>query len=565
MIHLWRGFHHPDLVTLLSQAWQQGELVVLVPPHLKDFSFLKKFGAKDLVFHGLWPQELQEQALTFCDAETDSKLRGLAIGIFTSGTSSGVNRLIFYSKANVEASLSSIRELFDTKRIQKIFCYPQPTHTFGLVLGYLQAILNKIEIHFSAGAYSRGAHAEWVKVADQNTLTLGAPAHFQDLIKFLHSHQLHPKPSYSAIVGGARVSIQLWEQLKSELLIEAPSIGYGATEASPGVTHLPPGVKPLNDGDIGYALKNVEIKNSDAGIEFRGPNVCALILENNELRSTDRILLRDSIVQNLSEGKARYTYLGRTDNIINRGGLKFSLEHIESVLSEKIKVPVLALSLFDSRLSEDLGLIVQTEDSEIKVKVQHEVKAQWGFNIEDTSVLLAPIPLSPNGKGDRITATKLLLKQKSWRFPVAVENLKNLLPHKGPAIWVDSILEVGTTYSVGSLRLRQDRPYFSKQNGKVFVRETACIEWVAQTYGYITALGDILGIKKADVASRTFIAEVKSAEFFLGQYQEELNEGDEIQVKVHCTHDFGNLKVVEGQVTHHSNLLASISMKLYCG
>ena len=565
MVHLWRGFHQPELPSLLTRAWKQNELVILLPPHLKEFSFFKKLAAEDLEFHGQWSEDLKDQCKKLCGSQTNTEIKNLAIGVFTSGTSTGINRLVFYSKENILASLSSIRELFDTKRIQKIFCYPQPTHTFGLVLGYLQAMLNDIELCFSPGSYSREAHAEWFKKVDRNTLTLGAPAHFQDLMQYLKANQLKPQESYSAIVGGARVSIQLWERMKSELLIEAPSIGYGATEASPGVTHLPPGVKPAVDGDIGFALRNVEIQLSEKGLEFKGPNVCHAILENNELKKPHKILLQDSVVFTLAENKTRYSYLGRTDSIINRGGIKISLDHVEAFLNEKLKAPVLALSLFDSRLGDELGLVIQSEDLAIKLKIQTEVKAEWGFHIDETSILLATIPLNPNGKGDRTTATKLLLKQKTWNFPVSVEHLRNLLPHKGPAIWVDSILGIDATTATGTIKLREDRPYYSRQDGKIFVRETACIEWVAQTYGYTLALGDVLGIRKADVASRTFIAEVKSAEFHFNEFHQNLKQGDEIQVKVHCTHDFGNLKVVEGQVFHDSNLLALISVKLYCG
>ena len=267
-VFLYRGCHSQELFEILKSSWQLNDFVLLVPLQIKDFSFLQILQAigKEINYVGQWPEELKASAESILSIEQsvrtqdDAVLAQAVVGVFTSGTTSGRPRLVFYSKENILSSLRSIRELFAVDRIKNIFVYPQPTHCFGLILGYFQSIIYNHKLNFSEGVYSKKAHVEWLEKVDQNTLTLGAPVHFSDLIKFCQECLERIKPSYSAIVGGAPVTQSLWLQMQNELKIEKPSIGYGGTEASPGLTHLPPGVVPQTDGDIGYRLTGVTLK-----------------------------------------------------------------------------------------------------------------------------------------------------------------------------------------------------------------------------------------------------------------------------------------------------------------
>ena len=53
-----------------------------------------------------------------------------------------------------------------------------------------------------------------------------------------------------------------------------------------------------------------------------------------------------------------YVFEGRSDLVVNRGGGEFSLEAIESHLREKLGIECLALPLPDSRLGQELGLLI---------------------------------------------------------------------------------------------------------------------------------------------------------------------------------------------------------------
>ncbi|WP_413293190.1 AMP-binding protein [Bdellovibrio sp. HCB185ZH] len=563
MIHLWRGTHHQELPGLLNKFWEFGELMIMVPPYHRDFQFLQMFPEFEL--HGEWPEDIRKLTQQIPRTMTDSEKRiieSAVLGVFTSGTTSGVNRLVLYSKENVTTSLSAIRELYNTQRIKKIFSYPQPTHTFGLVLGYMQAVLNNAQIIFAEGAYSRQTHQLWLEQVDTNTLTLGTPTHFVDLIQFVKRQNIIPHKSYTSIIGGAMATCDLWQQMRSVLNIEQPSIGYGATEASPGVTHLPPGIPPKVDGDIGYVLSGVSVKVQEEGIYFEGSNACAGIFENGELKHAEQILLKDSLKPHTEGGKTRYTFNGRTDLVVNRGGLKLPMEVLEGKIASHFFCRCMAVSLFDERLGEDIGFIIQSDVSDketLKARIADLVEEFVGVKPALSNIIFSDIPLNANFKFDRVEGIKKVLRERAWGNSMSVQHMKYLLPHKGGAVWIDDVAEFKKGQGVGQVTLQSHGRYFS--DGKI--RESSCIEWIAQTYGYSVIANDILGIEPAYKGRVTFIAEVKNAQFDF--VDADHKPGDMIRIETTCTHDFGPLKVVNGKVFNDKKLLAQVGLKLYCG
>ncbi|RYZ63427.1 MAG: hypothetical protein EOP05_23595, partial [Proteobacteria bacterium] len=206
-------------------------------------------------------------------------------GVFTSGTVSGKPRLVLYSRRNIEAALEAVLKLFDRTRITSVFAYPQPFHTFGLTLGYLLALKLGVPLRFHEGKYSQESHRTRASFTDAGQLTLGTPAHFFDLCALIKKG-LEVTPSYSCIIGGAAVDVDLWNQVRSIAQIEAPSIGYGCTEASPAVTHLNPGTAPSRSGEIGFPLDNLHSTVvKDQGVEISGPSLC--MAKIRELKSPD--------------------------------------------------------------------------------------------------------------------------------------------------------------------------------------------------------------------------------------------------------------------------------------
>ncbi|MBI3556417.1 MAG: AMP-binding protein, partial [Deltaproteobacteria bacterium] len=321
-IRLWKGYHSQGLRSLLAQTWSASsndEMLIACPPFLKDLDFVRQLPAGEIEFCGEWAGlEIERKA-----GESRSYAEPPVLGVFTSGTVSGVARLVLYSRANIESSLDAILALFERSRIETVFCYPQPFHTFGLILGYALPMLRDFQLVTGQGRYSRSFHELRAAQRNERLLTLGTPTHFHDLLSYVREAGIELAPSYSSIVGGAMVSVAQWRAIRDFLHVQAPSIGYGATEASPGVSHLPPGREPLEDGEIGFAFPHLSVAlHAGRGLEFSGRSLCLAMIQDGRLEFPKSVLLTDDVRQ---RDDGRLVYQGRTELILNRGGQKYSL------------------------------------------------------------------------------------------------------------------------------------------------------------------------------------------------------------------------------------------------
>lgn len=413
MIRIWRGFHNEGLLTLIRQSWSKGELLVLCPPGLKDFGFLEFLPEGEVQMVGDWADAPVQPSLA--QLSKNRKHNDVhypvdpILGVFTSGTASGSPRLVLYSKENVEFALSGIRSFFDTSRFDTLFCYPQAFHTFGLVLGYVHAALYGLELVTGQGRYSQSFHQKRVELRKDSVLTLGAPIHFHDLLSYTRSQKVAIEPSYSCIVGGAKVLVSLWHEIRDTLKIKAPSIGYGATEACPGVTHQTPGKAPLEAGEIGTVIPGMSVKLAPGeGLEFSGPNVCLAIIQKKAIEFPKAILLRDD-VRRRNDGVLIYG--GRTDLVLNRGGMKFSLESIEEKIRKEVGIEALCVTVPHERLGEELGILVQGSLlQEKKINIYSLLQKEFGQAFDRSQFIeVEQFPVNESLKFDRKRGAQLLL------------------------------------------------------------------------------------------------------------------------------------------------------------
>ncbi len=384
---LWQDYHQPTLVDEITRAWNEQALLVLVPPSLKNLSAFEPF----LNETHLFPEPPQ-------------------FGIFTSGTVG--HKLIFYSRRNIEANLRGISSFFDNDRIDLIYSYPQPFHVFGLVLGYLYAHLYKKKLVAPAGPYSSAAHEHWLNTVDAGTLTLGTPTHFKDLINFVTATGAPPRASYSAILGGAPVTRESWLGVREALFIEAPSIGYGASELSPGATHLGPGMVPSEDFEIGRALPNLTLEiHPGRGMRVQGENVCLGLVENGQLIHPTEIWLPDE-VKELSPG--RLVFCNRTDLLLNRGGEKFYLEQIDQLLKSRLNVEGVSVGVPHARLGEELGLVLLKLKGRAVTKeaIYDCLRQEYARDFDQGLCLFVDeLPKSANAKVDRRACLQYIEEQ----------------------------------------------------------------------------------------------------------------------------------------------------------
>lgn len=377
MIRIWRGHHGPEFANLLASSWEEDGLLIVCPPSFdcspsprarERFRFLNALPKGPIRLEGDWREDERQRLEAWIAEAASIRPRPIAaserpvLGVFTSGTGSGRPRCVLYSKANVSSSVRAILSVFEPGRIRSVFCYPQPFHCFGLVLGYCLPLLHSLERIAPPGRYGPESHGLWLKTVGDGTLTLGTPTHFHDLLGHAARERERgagrPGPSYSAIVGGARVSRDLWLRIREELAIEMPSIGYGATEAAPGVLHHPPGREPIEDGEIGFVLPEVRVElRPGKGLEFDGPNRCLAVIDEGTTSFPRRILLSDD-VRRREDGM--HVCHGRTELILNRGGRKFALEAMEEAIRRELSLEVLCVGLPDPRLGEELGILLRT-------------------------------------------------------------------------------------------------------------------------------------------------------------------------------------------------------------
>jgi acyl-CoA synthetase (AMP-forming)/AMP-acid ligase II len=399
-IKLWRGYHSPKLLGYVGDAWDSEELLVLCPPGLRDFRFISALASDEIEFVGDWPEDLKIEVRSLPKASGTSLARLPVLGVFTSGTLSPTPRLALYSKHGVEASVRSIYGLFSAHEIKHLFCYPQAFHTFGLTLGYVAAHIFGWKLHTPEGKYSSQSHLQRLSLKEYELLTLGTPTHFYDLMQAVKHLKRPIEPSYSCIVGGASVSRGMWERIQKDLKILAPSIGYGCTEASPGITHLPPGLRPSVDDAVGFPLPSIRAERLSEGLEISGTSLCIGLIEDGRLSSPKSVIIRDQIA---ACGDGGWVFNGRLDLSLNRGGTKYSLELVEKVLAERAGIHAVASAVSDPRLGEDLGLaILGPVDMDRFQTAQSLLKRDFALQLQIKNTrFLDAFPLNECSKLDR--------------------------------------------------------------------------------------------------------------------------------------------------------------------
>lgn len=399
-ILIWKGHHSKEVFELTQRAINCDDtLLILCPPRIDSLDEYYEFLPMGQVeFFG----EFKGKPGFYNKSSTHFE-KPVSIGLFSTGTSDVFPKIILYTRENLKSSNDGIMSFFNEHKFTKILCYPQPYHIFGLSLGYALAIDRDLELLYREGPYSSESHKQWIETVKnfgEEVLTLGTPTHMRDLLSFVDKESLTPSSSLTSIFGGESVSVDLWEKAQAILKIQAPSIGYGCSEASPGVTHLPPGVHPGNNGNLGKALPGVELTSLDHGLRVCGKNICEAIIQNGEITFPRNEYLMSDIVK--MDKDENYQYISRCSLILNRGGEKFSLEMIENFIRESLSLNIIAVSIDDERLGEDLGGLVESSDPKVVSKIVETLKGKFKRSFKESNFkVIESLPKNSNAKIDR--------------------------------------------------------------------------------------------------------------------------------------------------------------------
>jgi O-succinylbenzoic acid--CoA ligase len=155
------------------------------------------------------------------------------------------------------------------------------------------------------------------------------------------------------IIGGAKLSDTLAHQLQycNAAIYET----YGMTET---ITHI----AARRIGADGFeTLPNVSIAKDDRGcLVIQAPNIVSSTIVTNDL------------VEIISDNQ--FKWLGRFDNVINSGGIKYFPEQIEAKLALKINQRFFIAGLPDDNLGQKIVLFIEGEEFPLEASIFSELE-----------------------------------------------------------------------------------------------------------------------------------------------------------------------------------------------
>lgn len=154
------------------------------------------------------------------------------------------------------------------------------------------------------------------------------------------------------IIGGAKVNSNL-EKMLSQKKTESYET-YGMTETVSHIAAKRVGTKEFT------VLPNVTISTDERG--------CLII--NAPLISPDQIITND-LVEILDDN--HFIFLGRIDNVINSGGIKFTPEIIEEKLANSISSRFIIGGIPDEKLGEKLILIIEGSEYDLPKNIFNQL------------------------------------------------------------------------------------------------------------------------------------------------------------------------------------------------
>ena len=301
----------PAFVQVLMAALWESLTVALLPPGTDVSRALNTLDARAAVAtdphdHGWTPDgcsgpRTTPEALRPCSTPRTPDARFL---LQTSGTT-GLARWIALSDRNVLSVLASHLPHLRLRDARVLSVLPW-SHAFGLVLDLLPALLAGAElIRDPEGGRSPTSLVSLAGAWGATHLN-AVPLTIRRLAEHERGDALLDTLA-GGIVGGASVSAPLADRLSDTQL----RVGYGQTEAGPGITLGARGVWAANY--LGVPV-GCQVEVSDAGtLRFRGPNACLGTWTDGTLErnAPDRWVDTGDLVER--DGDAFY-YRGRADD-----------------------------------------------------------------------------------------------------------------------------------------------------------------------------------------------------------------------------------------------------------
>jgi O-succinylbenzoic acid--CoA ligase len=190
------------------------------------------------------------------------------------------------------------------------------------------------------------------------------------------------------LIGGGAIDAPLAQELRP--LPHAVWSSYGMTET---LSHI--ALRRLNGPDATdwyTPLPGVSLQlGPDDTLIIQAPRVCAGILHTHDIAEMD--------------AQGRFRILGRTDNIINSGGIKIQIEEVETLLRPHLPSEFQITSVPDAKFGEAVVLLTETADTDaIAAECRRVLPPYW---VPKHVLHVDALPQTATGKPDRATAKKL--------------------------------------------------------------------------------------------------------------------------------------------------------------
>lgn len=329
---------------------------------------------------------------------------------FTSGTEGDPKG--FLHTHNTLISFFKIAAAFmKFEKAVNLTCSPM-THSFGHFTTYQTAIAGIPMVlveKFDPGKVLHLIESEGV------TTLLGTPAHIFSILRHPDFSAADKSSLQSINAGGARSSPELIAEIELKLGIKAGNT-YGMGENLVHTRTMPFDPPEKIQSTVGRPLPTTELKIVDpaerdrelgAGevgeIVFRGPTLFAGYLKQPELTASTRDDEGWFYTGDLGyvDSEGYLCFVGRSSEVINRGGTKIYPKEIEDLLGSHSAIKECAVvPMPDARLGEISCAFVVASKYICVDEIVRFVKASRASNhmIPDRVILLDELPMTPTGK-----------------------------------------------------------------------------------------------------------------------------------------------------------------------
>lgn len=350
------------LFILLAGLYENYSIFIAPAKALPSIEVIKQAGIAlyliddgDLLSASVVVSKRLPKSLSWLENNQTVQPDGIRIWIPTSG-SGGMHKWIGLSDEGLWSVLDSHRQAMAIPEGARVYSYLPWNHIFGLVLDCLLALFSRAELLRS----SHPGHIEenLAEMTAFDTEYLSSVPFFIQKILLVTQGATALQRLQGGIIGGAPVNRTLANFLANTRL----RVGYGQTEASPGICLGQPGV--WSEGYLGKPLAcQVRINEQDE-LEFRGKNVYYADWQEDgfHYHSKQRWQATGDRVEALTDGGFRF--LGRCDTSFKLSNGFFVHPHtLECKLQQQI--PSLQEVLIGSQIGGEELFLLYSADSAV--------------------------------------------------------------------------------------------------------------------------------------------------------------------------------------------------------